>query len=186
MQGEQLKEFNAWKANYRDSFRHIDSTFEIQIRTTLSEGWHEIEHNMRYKCKSEWTSLEEESRTLNCIHATLENSDRTLFKLFEEIAYQHYKSKNWTGMLRNKFRLHFTTDPLSPSIAELFDNDKHLAKQFYKAERNQVINEIIKRNLRMEISFDNIIYLCNYLYTRNEDIFRLTPDNLLERFTNTI
>ncbi len=183
MQNEQLKEFNTWKKMYSDSFKYIDSTFEIQVRTTLSEGWHEIEHNMRYKCKNEWSSLEEESRLLNGIHATLDTSDRTLFKLFEEIAYQHYKNKNWTGMLRNKFRLHFNLDPLSPSIILLFNRNKDLAKQFYKTERNNLICEIIKKDLEMDISFNNIIYLCNYLYIRNQEILNLTPAPLLKQFT---
>lgn len=182
MQNEQFKEFNAWKEIYSESFKYIDSTFEIQIRTTLSEGWHEIEHNMRYKCKNEWNSLEEESRLLNGIHATLEISDRTLFRLFEEIAYQHYKSKNWTGMLRNKFRLRFNLNPLSNDISTLFDKDKELVKQFYKLERNSVICEIIKHNLEMDITFDNIIYLCNYLFIQNEDLTRLTPFFLFKRF----
>lgn len=65
LQNEQLKEFNTWKNRYSESFKRIDSTFEIQVRTTLSEGWHEIEHNMRYKCKKEWQSLEDESIMLN-------------------------------------------------------------------------------------------------------------------------
>lgn len=178
MQGDQLREFNTWKSIYKDSFRYIDSTFEVQVRTTLSEGWHEIEHNMRYKCKSEWTSLDDESKMLNGVHATLETSDRTLFKLFEEIAYQHYKNRNWTGMLRNKFRLRFTLDPLSDAIASVFNADKEIAKCFYKAERNQLITEIIRQDIRMAISFDNIVYLCNYLFVRNDRILALTPDPL--------
>ena len=28
---------------------YIDDTFEIQIKTMFFEGWHEIEHDMRYK-----------------------------------------------------------------------------------------------------------------------------------------
>nr|WP_255419996.1 MULTISPECIES: hypothetical protein [Parabacteroides] len=47
--GKRLEEFNTWKKRYSESFKNIDSTFKIQVRTTLSEGWHEIEHNMRYK-----------------------------------------------------------------------------------------------------------------------------------------
>lgn len=184
MPNEQLKEFNTWKSIYQDSFKYIDSTFEIQVRTTLSEGWHEIEHNMRYKCKNEWSSLENESKLLNGIHATLDISDRTLFRLFEEIAYQHYKNMNWTGMLRNKFRLRFNLEPLSPAIVSVFNQNKAVAKRFYKMERNTVINEIIKRDLQLEISFDNIIYLCNYLEVKNEEIFRLTPKPLITHFNN--
>lgn len=42
----------------------IDDTYEIQIRTILSEGWHEVEHDLRYKCKDEWDDFKEESRLL--------------------------------------------------------------------------------------------------------------------------
>ena len=46
-----------------DDFRHelpeefapyIGSTYEVQIRTIFSEGWHEVEHDLRYKCKEDW------------------------------------------------------------------------------------------------------------------------------------
>ena len=36
--------------NYRD---RIDPTYEVQIRTVFSEGWHEVEHDLRYKCKND-------------------------------------------------------------------------------------------------------------------------------------
>ncbi|SBV93231.1 RelA/SpoT domain-containing protein [uncultured Dysgonomonas sp.] len=182
MSGELLNEFNVWKNMYSDSFRYIDSTFEIQVRTTLSEGWQEIEHNMRYKCKNEWASLEEESRMLNGIYATLQISDRTLFTLFEDITYQHYKSKNWTGMLRNKFRLRFELEPLSPDIVSVFDKNKILAKQFLKIERNTVISNLVIHQLKMNISFDNLVFLCNYLYFENKELGELTPPVLQIHF----
>lgn len=185
MHGKQLKEFEARKSYYSEELNNVDSTFEIQIRTTLSEGWHEIEHNMRYKCKSEWNSLEDESMVLNGIHATLVTSDHTISKLFEEIAYQHYKARNWTAMLRNKFRLRFDASPLSPAIASLFDEDKELAKCFYKIKRNKFIYEIISHNLYADISFDNVIYLANYLYVKNEEIFKITPIPLQRLFDET-
>jgi ppGpp synthetase/RelA/SpoT-type nucleotidyltranferase len=182
LNGELLEEFNTWKNMYKDSFKYIDSTFEIQIRTTLSEGWHEIEHNMRYKCKNEWTSLEDESRLLNGIYATLEISDRTLFSLFEDITYQHYKSKNWTGMLRNKFRLRFELEPLSDDIITIFDKNKKLAKQFLKIERNSVISSLVSHQLTMDISFDNLVFLCNYLFFKNENLTLIAPKNLILHF----
>lgn len=182
LQNEQLEEFNTWKKRYSESFKNIDSTFEIQVRTTLSEGWHEIEHNMRYKCKKEWQSLEDESIMLNGIHATLETSDRTLFKLFEEISYQHYKNRNWTGMLRNKYRLRFNLEPLDPDIIDIFNSNKELAKTFYKIERNIILHKLIKHDLQMDISFNNIIFLCNYLFVKSTDIHLLTPSELTQRF----
>ena len=51
----------------------IDRTFEIQVRTIFSEGWHEIEHDFRYKCLDEWTSNYDLSRILNGVWATLDS-----------------------------------------------------------------------------------------------------------------
>lgn len=76
-----------------DVFNLIDNTFEIQFRTTLSEGWHEIDHVLRYKCKSDWEDFVEAERMLNGIYATLETSDNALKSLFEDLSYQHYKKK---------------------------------------------------------------------------------------------
>lgn len=182
MEGESLKEFQTWKNKYKESFRYIDSTFEIQIRTTLSEGWHEIEHTMRYKCKEEWDSLENESRFLNGIHATLETSDKTLFSLFDEISYQHYKNKNWMGMLRNKYRLRFEMEHLSDEITEILDNNSECAKQVYKVERSEIIYQFIQNNLHLPITFNNIIYLSNHLYVLNEDLARITPPDIINEF----
>ena len=55
----------------------IDTTFEIQLRTVLSEGWHEVEHDLRYKTQQEdwWNFCTEESRMLNGIYASLETSE---------------------------------------------------------------------------------------------------------------
>ncbi len=44
----------------------IDQTYEVQLRTVLSEGWHEVEHDLRYKTRNEswWEDCREESRQL--------------------------------------------------------------------------------------------------------------------------
>lgn len=49
--------------------RLIDMTYEIQLRSVLSEGWHEVEHDLRYKCKDEpwWSYCKEESRFLTLV-----------------------------------------------------------------------------------------------------------------------
>jgi len=186
MENELLEEFEMWKSKYKESFRYVDSTFEIQIRTTLSEGWHEIEHTMRYKCKDEWQSLSSESRLLNGIHATLETSDHTLFNLFEEIAYQHYKNKNWMGMLRNKYRLRFDIEPLSEEITTLLNHNRTLAKKLYKVNRNDIIYQLIQNQMGFHITFNNIIYLINYLSIKNKSISQITPQEILNEFQNKI
>ena len=84
-----------------------DQTFELQLRTILSEGWHEIDHSLRYKSKDEWSKHSEKERLLNGIYANLEVNDLAMKSLFSELAYQHFKEKNWEAMLRNKYRLKF-------------------------------------------------------------------------------
>lgn len=108
-----LKTYDEVKHLDEELYKFIDSTFEIQFRTTLSEGWHEVEHLMRYKCKTEWEQLQNENRMLNGIYATLETSDQALKSLFDNVAYHHYKRKNWEAMLRNKLRLRFLLNNVS-------------------------------------------------------------------------
>lgn len=182
MPKDALNDFNFLKTQYPEEFKLIDSTFEIQFRTTLSEGWHEVEHNMRYKCQNEWTSLYSHSRILNGIYATLETSDHTLISLFENIAYQHYKNHNWAGMLRNKFRLRFELTDLNPKISGLFDKEESIAKSIFRIERCVIIKKIIESKIKMRITFDNIVFLCNYLNLKNDYLFDLTPNILKDDF----
>lgn len=79
----------------------FDKTFEIQIRTVFSEGWHEVEHDFRYKCKNEWIQVEDLNRAMNGVFATLENCDWTLARILHQMAYHQYKEKQWISMLKN-------------------------------------------------------------------------------------
>ncbi|MGX2951708.1 hypothetical protein ACWIUA_12555, partial [Ursidibacter sp. B-7004-1] len=80
---------------YNDLKEYIDLTFELQIRTVLSEGWHEVEHDLRYKFKGDWTKFPEEDRKLNGVYASLEIGEWTMLQILHSIAYKHYKDKNW-------------------------------------------------------------------------------------------
>lgn len=183
MEGDLLTEFNIWKTKYPESFQYIDATFELQIKTTLSDGWHEIDHTMRYKCKKEWESLDDESRLLNGIHATLEISDKTLFRLFEEISYQHYKAKNWMGMLRNKYRIRFEMKALSEELSNLLNMDGNLARQVFKTSRSDIIYSLINNCLCLPITFDNIIFLNNFLTIHDKRIEKIVPNEIAEIFS---
>ncbi len=61
---------------------YIDDTFEIQIKTMFFEGWHEIEHDMRYKGEELWKNYKGFSRYFNSILATLELCDKSMVTLF--------------------------------------------------------------------------------------------------------
>lgn len=173
-------------ANRSNDYELIDNTFEIQFRTTLSEGWHEVDHLMRYKCKDEWINLSEESRMLNGIYASLENDDHALKALFDDISYQNYKSKKWQAMMRNKLRLRFSLKNLDESIETHLNNNPELGKKLFKLNRNEVINKYINSSLSFPTTFDNWIFFINYAFLKDKFIQSKTPDFLLENFINAL
>lgn len=103
----------------------IDDTFEIQIRTVFSEGWHEVEHDLRYKCKEEWVDDLENSRALNGIYATLVTCDWSIIRLFDERAHDKYRKEEWISMLKNKFRIKFFGDS---AIDQIFNKREFMKK----------------------------------------------------------
>lgn len=161
-------------------YKIIDTTFEIQFRTTLSEGWHEVDHALRYKCKSDWNEYDNESRMLNGVFASLETNDRALKALFDDMSYNHYKRMNWEGMLRMKFRLQFVKKELS--LSSLLTENKRLAKKVFRFDRIDLISEVAKSGLHLPVSFDNIVYLIIYLENFDETLTSNIPDLIKEEF----
>jgi putative GTP pyrophosphokinase len=155
-----------------------DHTFELQLRTILSEGWHEIDHSLRYKSKDEWSKHSEKERLLNGIYANLEVNDLAMKSLFSELAYQHFKEKNWEAMLRNKYRLKFQSTNLKSELRQILNEDPNIAKQILKADRANVINELSKFEISFPINFNNIIYFINLIELKNDKITDLTPGQI--------
>lgn len=165
-------------------YQIIDNTFEIQFRTTLSEGWHEVDHNLRYKCKTDWVDLQNESRMLNGIYASLETSDQTLKALFEDISYHHYKAKRWEALLRNKFRLKFQLQNLNQELIDILNNDNGIGRKIFKLNRNKVIDFYINSSLTFPITYNTILYFTNYYFIKDKKVLEITPDVLIEEFRN--
>lgn len=166
--------------NLGDQSSYIDSTFELQIRTVFSEGWHEIEHDLRYKNKSDWEGFDAESRLLNGVYASLENSEWTMIKIFDELAYSHYKAKQWDSMFRQKLRLRFKDEGLSSEILEILDNNPDLAKKLFRVERNKLINEMNSRGFYYPVSVTNLVIFSNAVFFKDENVIDLTPPMMLE------
>ncbi|GHT08314.1 hypothetical protein FACS189426_03620 [Bacteroidia bacterium] len=165
-----------------DVYALIDNTFEIQFRTTLSEGWHEIDHVLRYKCQSDWDDFIEEERMLNGIYATLETSDKVLKSLFDDLSYQHYKKHNWEAMLRTKFRLKFSKEPLDETICTILNNSNDLAKRIFRTDRAGFLEQIALSKLHIPISYNIIVFLLNHTELKNEDIEKLQPATIKSDF----
>lgn len=149
----------------------IDQTFEIQIRTVFSEGWHEIEHDVRYKSITAWEQYQDLSRSLNGIFATLETCDWAILQLLDNIAYKEYKNQNWASMLKNKFRLRFTDSCLDEKIEEVFSSNPEIAKEFYRVDRTKLISFLACESKRcIPMKLNNIVYIINLKWIHNKEI----------------
>lgn len=151
----------------------IDDTYEIQIRTILSEGWHEVEHDLRYKCKEDWDNHLEESRLLNGIYATLESSEWSMLTLFDRLSYSQYKEKSWDSMLRNKMRLRFADKGLSTEIKEKMSSDSELAKKLFRVKRSKVLKLVMEKKFSYPLTYDTVVFLINRVGVQNKDLAAL-------------
>ena len=157
--------------NYR-----IDRTFELQIRTIFSEGWHEVEHDVRYKHKDEWKAEDYYgfNRELNGIKATLEMCDHSIVHIIEQLTYYCYKNNKTEEMLRYKFRIHFEKEYLSEELKTLLTSE--LRKELYRIEREEVLTCLSDRLLSdLPKTLDNLVYICNGLQMHNKEIERMSP-----------
>lgn len=150
----------------------IDSTYEVQLRTVLSEGWHEVEHDLRYKCRAEewWNYCGVESRMLNGIYATLETSERAMGNVFSSIAMKNYKEKDWSAMVRNHFCIRLADETLPEWLLELLSSNQDMAKHILRFSRCDLLNTLFKFSLSYPLKMENLIYLVNRLSLRNEQI----------------
>ena len=144
----------------------IDDTFEIQIKTIFFEGWHEIEHDMRYKGEELWEQYPGFSRYFNSILATLELCDKSIVRLFEDLGHDLYKSGQWLDMIRSHFRIKLTDTPMYPELEAILDEDQQqninsLAKRIYKTPKKVLVDQLLKRVRRIPINVNTIVALLN-------------------------
>ncbi len=162
----------------------VDGTFEVQIRTVLSEGWHEVEHDLRYKCKEDWENYDDLNRSLNGVFASLETSEWTMSKLFDELSYRHYKSCEWAQMLRTKFRLR-AGNQLSGELNDIFNDDNGIGKKLFRVDRNKFIKKIFESRLELPLNLDNLVYMCNFWYVSSQSITDATPEPILDMLSSS-
>ena len=142
----------------------IDDTFEIQLKTVFFEGWHEIEHDMKYKGGELWSGKNSFARYFNSILATLELCDKSLVTLFENLGHELYKERNWAGMMKAHYRLKMEERPMYPELEELLNNDRseeNLGKRLFKTSRQVLVEELLKQPRRVPINVNTIAALVN-------------------------
>ncbi len=144
---------------------YIDDTFEVQIKTMFFEGWHEIEHDMRYKGEELWKDYQGFSRYFNSILATLELCDKSMVTLFEDLGHALYKSGRWSDMIKSHFRLKMGDASIYPEVEQLLNDDKDqidsLAKRIFKTSKKDLVEQLFKRSRRIPINVNTIIAVLN-------------------------
>lgn len=153
----------------------IDTTVEIQYRSVLSEGWHEVEHDLRYKCKPEWDGFGAHSRSLNGIYATLENCDNNMIKIFTDLAYANYLQRNWTAMIRNLFRIRFADNTVSKEVGLFLSANPNFSQQLFSIDRNKFLELFLDSRIEVPLSYDNIIFLANRFIIKKKPLLELEP-----------
>jgi len=175
---------NDCKAEFREVVPdvRIDSVFELQLRTVFSEGWHEVEHDFRYKCSDDWISYPDLSRTFNGILASLETHEWSTIQMFERLSYSHYKSGDISAMIRTKLRIRFADFKLSDNLLKLIETEDGLQKDFFKLDRNSIVTFLLVNRIGIPPNLENIIFLINFFFIKNPAIINITPGELLADF----
>ena len=150
----------------------IDDTFEIQIKTMFFEGWHEIEHDMRYKGEELWDQFPSFSRYFNSILATLELCDKSMVTLFEDMGHALYKSGPWTDMIRCHFRLKLEETEMYPELEEVLNEDQGkndaLGKRIFKTDKRALVEILQTLPRRIPINVNTIAAVLNDHIFRDE------------------
>lgn len=169
-------------AEYIDDYRRslpadladkIDNTFEVQIRTVFSEGWHEVEHDLRYKCKEDWIHEDVPNRTLNGVIATLETVEWGMKSLFHEMAYRCYRKHNYRAMLRNKMRIRFASSDFSPEVKSYLSAHREVAKQLLGMDRIVFMLTMLNHDNPPRLTYDNVVFMANKIDLQNAELFAL-------------
>ncbi len=151
----------------------IDNTFEIQIRTVFSEGWHEVEHDLRYKCKDDWVHEDLPNRTLNGMIATLETVEWGMKSLFHEMAYRCYRKRNYRAMLRNKMRIRFASFGFSPELQGFLESHRDVAKRLLGTDRVVFMLALLNHSDPPQLTYDNVVFLANKIDIQNPELTEL-------------
>lgn len=151
---------NALPQEYADV---IDSTYEIQIRTIFSEGWHEVEHDLRYKCKEDWVGYESQSRVLNGVIATLETAEWSMTSLFQSMAHENLIRGNYSSLLRNKMRIRLKSENFSQPVADYLSLHPDVMRRFVDSDRMVILLTLIIHDRQLPLTYDNVLFLVNRL-----------------------
>lgn len=180
---------------YKEDFRkalpeeyapYIDTTCEVQIRTIFSEGWHEVEHDLRYKCKEDWVGYDNLSRSLNGVIATLETAEWGMQSIFNEMAIQNLRFKNYSAMLRNKLRLRLSGNGLSPNLQQFLEEHHDIAEAAYEMDRTVLVLSLAFHDKHIKLTYDSVLFIMNRLEMHSKELMALESEELSQQITEML
>lgn len=166
----------------------IDMTYELQIRTVFSEGWHEVEHDLRYKCKEDWVGCESYSRILNGVIATLETAEWNMKALFNDMARYNLLHSNYSAMIRNKMRLKVMGEGLSEYLNQFLKKNPAVAEGLFNSDRLIVVYTLLTHRGVFEMTYDNLLFLINRIEMMDSQLKALETDSvssMIDGFLNS-
>jgi ppGpp synthetase/RelA/SpoT-type nucleotidyltranferase len=180
-------------AEFVDDFRkalpeeyasYVDPTFEIQIRTIFSEGWHEVEHDLRYKCKEDWEGCESYSRVLNGVIATLETAEWNMKSLFDQMARTNLLNKNYRAMLRNKMHLRIKGEDFSARVNQFLLEHSQVAESILNTDRFVIILSLLNHQKPIELTYDNLLFFINRIEMHNPELMEIESEDTRKMLDN--
>ena len=171
---------------FRDIVRdqRVDATFELQLRTVLSEGWHEVEHDLRYKCQSDWEPYPDMSRMFNGFLAALETQEWSMIQLFDRVSYQHYKNGNLDALVKTKLRIRLDGAHLSEELIQQLQGEASFIREFFKIDREHILRILLFNKPLFPITLENILFLVNHCFIKNASIQKLEPEIISQNLKN--
>lgn len=177
------EQVEAFRAELPEEYApYIGSTYEVQIRTIFSEGWHEVEHDLRYKCKEDWEGYETYSRVLNGLIGTLETAEWSMKSLFADLADKNFKMGNYRAMFRNKLHLRLRNDDFSPQVTDFLERHPEVAKVVLEMDRVMLVFALMNRERPLPLTFDNLLFLINRFELLNPELRELEDEAFREQF----
>lgn len=153
------EEFISFRGEYP-----IDRTFEVQIRTMLFEGWHEVEHDVIYKEASVnesdfWEQHRKLNRRMSSVLATLELCDCTIHDIFDEVAKKAIEGQNWDLAIRSHFRFQFSDDGLNKKVKDYLSCNKGLTRKIFGLKKSDMIGTLVNDRNRKKLTMNRFLWL---------------------------
>ncbi|MEJ7829962.1 MAG: hypothetical protein WKF91_17265, partial [Segetibacter sp.] len=119
------------------------------------------------------------SRTFNGLLASLETHEWSTIQLFERMSYYHYKNGDLNAMIRFKLRIRLEHFELSDTLINVLRVEEGFKKDLYKLDRNLIIKFLLFNKLSFPPTLENLLFLINHFFIKNEGVDKIVPEILL-------